>query len=140
MFFAPFCGHINVRCSLVFFQSNPQPNFYETSFILTGFTGLSGFFGFSRSNILSIRPVPLKAGLILSENLNFISLSFLFDQTGCRRCANDFSPRYSKFLVHYSIFCSQISDHQQSVASTSSRGLPHTPALLVIADLDRSFR
>jgi len=27
-----------------------------------------------------------------------------------------------------------ISDHQQSVAPTPSRGLPHTPALLVVAD------
>jgi hypothetical protein len=33
-------------------------------------------------------------------------------------------------------FFSQISDHQQSVAPAPSRGLPHTPALLVVADLE----
>jgi hypothetical protein len=32
-------------------------------------------------------------------------------------------------------FFLQISDHQQSVAPSSSRDLPHTPVLLVIADL-----
>jgi len=31
----------------------------------------------------------------------------------------------------------QISDHQQSVAQAPSRGLPHTPALLVVADYDK---
>jgi hypothetical protein len=31
-------------------------------------------------------------------------------------------------------FFLQISDHQQSMAVAPSRGLPHTPALLVVAD------
>jgi ApbE superfamily uncharacterized protein (UPF0280 family) len=36
-------------------------------------------------------------------------------------------------------FFSQISDHQQSLAPVPSRDLPHTPALLVVADFDFKF-
>jgi hypothetical protein len=34
-------------------------------------------------------------------------------------------------------FFSQISDHQQSVAQVPSRGQPHTPTLLVVADFNQ---
>jgi hypothetical protein len=34
-------------------------------------------------------------------------------------------------------FFSQISDHQQSVVPAPSRGYPHTPSLLVVADLQK---
>jgi hypothetical protein len=37
-------------------------------------------------------------------------------------------------------FFLQISDQQQSVAPALSRGLPHTPALLVVADLQSQIK